>query len=77
MYEAFCVKVGERIQRRMEHLTRFILRERPVRNDLRQILVRVLHHGEKKLCVADLAMSRLKYSNQVGMRQGRGEMPRR
>src|ERR1700679_286700 len=69
--------VCERVECRPEHFPRFCGGESPLRKDLRQILVRALHDGVKKLDAAQLAATGLEKADQVGMRKILGEFPSR
>jgi hypothetical protein len=63
VHQASRVEVRQRVHGGLEHFARFIFGERPLRNDLRQILFGMLHHGEEKFCAANLATAGLEYAS--------------
>ena len=70
MHEAFRVEIGERVEDRVEHLSRFGRCERPLGKNLRQIFIGIFRDGVEQADAVDLAASSVKEAHQVRMRKG-------
>ena len=72
---ALAVKIGQCINEGNEHFARFVRRERPLGQHLRERLVGIFRDDIEEFYAADRGASALKYAHEVRMRKLRGRSP--
>ncbi len=71
------MQVSQGAQRRDQHFPRFVIRQRTVLQQLRKVLIGVLHDGVQIVQSTNLAPARLEYANQVRVSEIDGCLPTR
>jgi hypothetical protein len=75
VHEALPMKIGERIEDCVEHLSGLGGREWPLGKNLRENFVGILRHGVEQRDGVNLAAPGVKHAHQVRMRQGCRQRP--
>ena len=75
MHESLVVHILQSTQNWRQHPARFLCRQRPLRQNLRKIFLRVLLHDIKQRPAIQFAVSRLKNTNQTQIAQFASRLP--
>ena len=63
------MQIRQRLKRGRQHVVRFIVRQRPLRQNLQQVLFRVLHYQEQQPHVAQPALAHVIETDEMWMNQ--------
>src|SRR5262249_9509601 len=77
MHQTLGVKISKRVEKGLEHVVGFGMREGALREELREIFFGAFHDHVKKSHAGELATAGFKKLEQVGMRELSGLLPTR
>ena len=67
MHQVFAVDKRQCVERGQQHLPDFVRRERPVRKNLSECLLGMIHDDEEERVTRNLTRARVENANQVRM----------
>ena len=69
LHQILAVEISQRIQGCRQQVSHLVGHQGAAGKNLREVLLRIIHHDEQKVVPSELATARVEQANQVRMRQ--------